>query len=468
MPNQVREFVREFCAKHKGLEPEERNKRIVEEVKRKFDVILSRHQIYRIVSQIDEIREKIAPLNENEPKQPWEVVDGKYILKTKHGTFGLSVEQVDLIFKDYSKFGANLSGEEILRKYKLKPEAWQALKNKLRLYKASHVISPHTAENLPEKEVDQKVEEAIGAHIDTIKEKMVLTHHRRFKAEALEAMRIVQNVDYFLGHLKSKMETWTPPTYKVNATPIKAPGELTVVLTDLHYKIGKYEEVNARTDEVAKECIDRKEGTVNVLLTGDLAETLCSEMMHDSQVNSMKGHDVFETMLQIADSIEKFLVKIAESGKTVHFRGIGGNHDRISRQHDQDIRRTGALVIYELISRALKLTDIKVEYYTEKINKFVSGNLAFVFHHGDDGFSKRKPEDILWKNGIAGKYNVIVHGDKHTLTMRETKDATMIGVPAMAGEGEYDKRLDLHSEPGAIFVNENSHGTADIQLKRLS
>jgi hypothetical protein len=467
MPDKAKDFVREFCSKHKGLEPSERNRQVIEAVKQKFNIILSRHQIYRILSQIDEIREKIAPLNEKEDKQPWEVVDGKYILKTKHGTFGLSVEQVDLIFKDYSKFGANLSGEEILRKYKLKPEAWQALKNKLRLYKASHVISPFTAENLPEKEVDEKVEEAIGAHIDTIKEKMVETHHRRFKAEALEAMRIVQNVDYFLSHLKERMATWNPPEYKVKAKETKAAGEFTVFLTDLHYRNGKYEEITQRTDEVAAECAKRTEGSVNVVINGDLAETLCSEMMHDSQIGSMQGHDVFETMLQIADAIEKFLVKIAETGKRVHFRGIGGNHDRISRLHDQDIRRTGALVIYELISRALKLTDIRVEYFTEKINKFVSGNLAYVFHHGDDGFSKRKPEDILWKNGIAGKYNVIVHGDKHTMTMRETKDATMIGVPAMAGEGEYDKRLDLHSEPGAIFVSENKHGTADIYLKRL-
>ena len=83
-------------------------------------------------------------------------------------------------------------------------------------------------------------------------------------------------------------------------------------------------------------------------------------------------------------------------------------------------------MIYELIKRGLSNLDVEIEYYMEDVTKFTEGNLHFILHHGDEGFSNRKPEDILWKNGDQTKYNVIIHGDKHNVTVKETKEATMI------------------------------------------
>jgi predicted phosphodiesterase len=70
----------------------------------------------------------------------------------------------------------------------------------------------------------------------------------------------------------------------------------------------------------------------------------------------------------------------------------------------------------------------------EDISKFTEGGLRFITHHGDENFSKRKPEDVLWKNGDQTKYNVILFGDKHNVTIKETKDATMIGLPSLSGK----------------------------------
>ena len=81
-----------------------------------------------------------------------------------------------------------MSGEEILQKYKIKPEVFTLLKNKLRLYKASDVISPFTAETLPEEELDEKIHEAIDDNISRTKEKMIKTYEVTFKKEAKKAM----------------------------------------------------------------------------------------------------------------------------------------------------------------------------------------------------------------------------------------------------------------------------------------
>ena len=466
-----KEFIRRKLEENSHLKPAERNKVIIEEFRKKYDRILTRHDIYHVLQDLKNLQDTLSGINgeAKEEKKKYEVKDGWYFFYGKYATYKLTVDQVDALFRDYSKYGANLSGEEICRKYMLKPEAFQLIKSSLRLFKASHVISPHTAEVSTDEELDDKVEEAIGAHSDRVREKMVRSHSQREKEEGLKARKSLANIENLMAEVKLFAETVERdlPKYDIKTKPTKAPGECAVFFSDTHFRNGKYDEVIGRMTSIADDAISRKEGTVNVFFLGDLAETLCPEMMHDSQFAIMERHDVARTIFAIVDAFSLFIARIANSGKKVNFYGIGGNHDRISRLHDQDIRRTGAIMVYEFLKRTIRNARVNVEYFTEKINKVESGNLAYVFHHGDDGFSNRKPEDILWKNGTQGKHNVIIHGDKHTITAKETKEATMIGVPALCGQGEYDKRLDLHSKPGYVIVEENSSGSADVSIKRL-
>jgi len=46
----------------------------------------------------------------------------------------------------------------MMHKYRLKPEAWDAIKRAFRLNKYSHVVSPFTADNVSEEELDARVE----------------------------------------------------------------------------------------------------------------------------------------------------------------------------------------------------------------------------------------------------------------------------------------------------------------------
>ena len=67
----------------------------------------------------------------------------------------------------------------------------------------------------------------------------------------------------------------------------------------------------------------------------------------------------------------------------VTFRGIGGNHDRIGKTNTEDIQRTAALCIYEMIKRGLSRTEIDVGYFVEKINIINANRLQYIIHHGD-------------------------------------------------------------------------------------
>ena len=153
--------------------------------------------------------------------------------------------------------------------------------------------------------------------------------------------------------------------------------------------------------------------------------------MHPGQEATMELVGI-DLMLFISNLFEQFLYEIYASGKRVIFSGIGGNHDRLGKTHSEDQARTGALVIYELLKRGLCKTEIQVDILRNSVNAFDYGDTRFIIAHGDDGFSNKKPEDVLWKNGDNTKHNVILNGDKHNATLRETKGATWVQVPALA------------------------------------
>ena len=124
----------------------------------------------------------------------------------------------------------------MLAKYELKPEVWHMIKNRLRLYKDSNVISPHTAENTPEEQLETIITEASVRHIDTIKQKMVKTHEVLFKEESKRAIKTLSNVEYFLENVerfikeyKPKNIHFTPQNISIGLPP------LTIAMSDFHF-----------------------------------------------------------------------------------------------------------------------------------------------------------------------------------------------------------------------------------------
>jgi len=97
-----------------------------------------------------------------------------------------------------------------MHKYKFKPEAWDAIKRAFRLNKYSHVVSPFTADNLPEDELDERVNDAIETHHDTLVEKLTYTHERKFKKEAKAAFKAKGNLEYFVEKLREAVAEYVP------------------------------------------------------------------------------------------------------------------------------------------------------------------------------------------------------------------------------------------------------------------
>lgn len=468
MNRNIKEFILEKFEELRDIPARERNEQIIKSVKSKFNEIIGSREIYEICQRIRKMQDKIEKINDSvKSKKPYEIIDGHYVFHRKDDApFRFSIEEIDSMFLDFSSKGNNLTGEEMLQKYELKPEAWQIIKSRLRLYKASNVISPYTAENTPEEELDEKVEYAISRHRDTIKAKMVKTYERQAKEDAKRAFKTLGNIEYFLENLREFIVDYKPIEVDYVRPKQLNNDRIEIAFSDIHIGKQNTSDIIRRFDEIYDYIKNRPESNINIICLGDLGESFAPGGMHPGQVENMEMHG-FELMMFIVNTFEKFLIWLDKIGKNVTFRGIGGNHDRFGQNNNQDTQRTAALCIYEMVKRWLDKTEVQIEYFIEKINTFRIGDLNYIIHHGDNNFDRKKQEDILWKNGNNQLYNIILHGDKHSGKFQETKQATMVQVPMLAGKWEYDTMLDLHSEPWFVVIEQNRHNTADISFKRL-
>lgn len=431
-----------------------------------------KQMLWMAIWDITERREIVNELNKQvKSQEKYQVSDNHYIFTlSEWKMFPMEISMVDNIFYDYSDKWGNMSAEEILRKYSLKPEVWNKLKNALRLYKKSHTLSPVSMERMSSEQLDWHIDNAINEHIhDKYTGRFVKSYEKIKEKDYIKKSKVLANIDNMLEHMQTYLESYEPLALEwviesnnyINET-------LDVWFWDLH--LGKAEsiEVVERIHRLTDYLKKRPEKNINLISFWDLVESLHEGGMHPWQVEAMDNMYWFDLMLFVVQILEWMIFDLYRAGKNVKFIWLWGNHDRLGKTHNDDIARTWALMIYELIKRWLSNIDVEIQYIRESHTSIDLGNFNYIIEHWDlSGFPRRKIEDILWKNGVQWRYNIVMHGHLHNIQITETKDATKIGIPWLAWAGEFDSRLDLHSEPGVVLITKNEQGTADIFVKRL-
>lgn len=168
-----------------------------------------------------------------------------------------------------------------MAKYQLKPEVFHMIKNRLRLYKDSNVISPYTAENTPEEELDTIITEASARHIDTIKGRMVRTHEKLYAEESKRAIRIISNTEYFLGNLNKFIESYEPKNIEfVPQTISPSFPPLTIAMSDFHFGKKDTQSIVNRMSKIRDYILSQPNSEVHIMSLGDLAEAFVEGGMH--------------------------------------------------------------------------------------------------------------------------------------------------------------------------------------------
>jgi len=472
--------VHESYEKHKDWDVQKLYTRIKDDVynllwidKKSLTKYNIKQILWMAVWDIEERREVIEQLNNEVKKvEKYQVSDNHYIFTLQEWKmFPIEIELVDQIFYDYSEKGWNMSADEVSRKYKLRPEVWIKLKNALWLYKKSHTLSPVSMERMSDNELDEHIDKSINEHIyDKYTWRFINSYEKLKEKDYIKKSKILANIDNFLEHMQSYIEWYKPIEFNWirDENNNFTNNTLDVWFWDIHLWKAWSDEVISRIETLMSYLKWRPEKYINLISFWDMVETLVEWWMHPWQIENMDWIYWFDLILQTANILEQLLLWLYKAGKEVRFIWLWGNHDRLWKSNQEDIARTWALMIYELVKRWLKDIDIQIDYIRESHTSIDLGNFNYIIEHGDlSWFPKRKVEDILWKNWIVWRYNIIMHWHLHNISISETMNATKIGIPGLAWAWEYDSRLDLHSEPWVVLVTKNEQWTPDIMVKRL-
>lgn len=455
--------------------------RIADKVNKELSCSLDAEDVKEIIQKTKELlksgKVELQELNDAiQDDKKYDFIDNNYIIYTQVNSkewkvkqkYTLPVELVDGIFNDFSKHWANLSGEAICKKYNLKPKVWQLIKSNIWLYKDSHILSPMSMDKADQEgKVDELILEATYNNFqDKYKNKYYEADKTTLLKEYKKLARAWGTIEGFLAHIEPMLNTIKP--IKIEA--IKHPpyrGAIPVYhIGDPHLGKMETEKVIQRLWAVAEDIKHEKSKDIYINCLGDIFETLVSGGMHVWQLESMGGIYGADLFMYGVNVFVDFFTKILKTGKTIHFVGIWGNHDRATKLNEDDPNRTYATIFYEMLKAYMKNAKMSFQIIRETIGSFEVDGIQYLSHHGER-LDKKNPEKIAWKFADTGKPVVLVSAHEHNEQIYTGKNVTHIKINALAGQNQFDKDMLMDSYPWYTKTVRNEFWLPDILSKRL-
>jgi len=462
-------------------------RKIQDRIQDELDVSIWHWTVHRILErckeQLDERKEALKWLEKDLEDKLYDHDDENlYVYTRKINHLGekesrrheIPFDVVNPMVRDYVRKGNNMTQQQVMDKYGLKDKVWNALKSALNLTKHSWVCNEVYLRVLE----DKYGEEEMIKYIDETAFKTVEDKYKRLEVDRFDkakereiekAISILRGRENWLDQLNRYLTTYEPIKVNFKRKELKNNDVYDVGMSDFHFWY-QSNNVAIRMHRATNYLINRPESNINLMCLWDLVENIVpwGEMhVWQQQHQDMFG---FELMMFTVKQFESMLLELYKANKIITFTGIAGNHDRLAKNHGEDIQEMWAQVMYELIKRWLEQCDIDIQYLSEKTNTYDTSQIRYILHHGHEKFSnkaQRNPDKILRDHGSKEKPNVVMYGDKHNINVRETNNATIVGLPAFADRWEYTKRLDLYSEPWLVWFKKNEHGKIDLDIKRL-
>lgn len=418
------------------------------------------------------LKELVSSVEEDEKKYDYNEETGHVILYPDwRGCLWhpIAVETLDEMIAYYSRKWRDWSWQKIQYEFKLTPKVRWFIKSTFNIYKDTVPFSIITLMNADDNELEQmaneKAEHTLSAKMVDIYEKS----HIRAKDLLLKQLFTKnQRIEERLSTLYDATSDYVHITFKPTKHQWNGNTKY-VVIADAHLGKQWTDWIIWRFEKLTWELIDCEESKIHITFLWDLWEQFVARWekhpwMKLWMEDGIRTEDVF---MLVYDVFLNMLISLHNAWKTVVFNWLWWNHDSFEANKDYDPLRTPAMLIYRLLDRALKWTNVAVNILRNKINIIDEWPFRFIYLHWD----MVNQNNIKWyvmKYIIDGKYLVIVTWDKHHSTMQEISDrATRIQCAALAWEWEHDKNLWLSSVPWAIYIHKNIDDMADVIFKKF-
>lgn len=463
-------------------------RKIRDELSQELNVELTFHNIRDIINrQITKTREKLQEMSEDfseeldtEEDENWNVLINLYHKLTDSTTWEIVTKKYQInmevfvdIVRDFSKYWANKTGEQIKQKYDLSQWAWWFLKNRLHIYKDTHVLPPIVADYINQTYGEDALQERIEKeHIQWLQDQYIEKHKETAenvkKKELKRLWKIHANITNFLEYMEDFLENYQPREFQKveRCEESYKKEETTYVFWDIHIGWPWTNKAEERLRKMTQNIIEDNPKKAHIICLWDLAETLKEWGMHPWQIEEMDWPFNWDLVTYIAEIFENMLYDLYSEWIEVEFDWIWWNHDRLGKSREEDQRRTWAFFIYKMIEKALKYTDIEINYTTSAIKSIDKWNKNFIISHWE--LNSQAKQRVMLEYSKAWAYNILLMWHLHHYNATEINEKLMeVYAPALAEPNKYAEDNCYSSQNWYLQLQENNEELLDVALKRL-
>lgn len=285
--------------------------------------------------------------------------------------------------------------------------------------------------------------------------------------------------------IKTTLESELSKTYVPVHKEVDGHIEGVLKLADLHFgaHIRNLVLTADYDSDILSKSLHRAADTVNSLsfakchvhINGDLIESL-SGLNHINSWMSMDKDQVGPNAIMLCVKLlHEIFSKIVNLGE---IKIIGGNHDRLSKNNDEEVKGGAA----ELIAWGLRLMGYSVEFHSYIITHQVNG-INHINLHGDKVLSKRSTKEIIWKYGRPekGVFNYIFEAHLHSVAEKlsasqiekfetitdDNVDYRRMRLPSLFTGNYYSETLGVGANAGYVVVSDNGEGKPNTLIYSL-
>ena len=344
-----------------------------------------------------------------------------------------------------------------------------------------HILEEHTEEEIAEFALKNKA----SASLNKIVEKRASFIEKKY-FESQEKIHDLKNIQKFIEESIDRYYNRTEEE-KEQLKNVEIFGKYIdvcyVMYSDIHYG-KKYDNpvfgrgfnkdiAHERMMQIAKKTVDyirfKNLNKLFMLFGGDMFESVMTSGMRAEHLRTMDLVGIDQILYGVDSQIEflKYLRENLGSNFPIIISYLGGNHDRIGKDRDDDQERTGSLIAYNMIEREFKNDPsivIKIPrkpVFVEKMQNSELNDLCIIAHHGDSELIKKKPHEMVSLYGIGNSgYHLVVNGHWHAteISFNAGTNYMEISLPSVCSVDEFIlDRMGSNQLPGFLIgICENS------------
>jgi hypothetical protein len=379
-------------------------------------------------------------------------------------SYDIAVNVVDQAFLAHSRAGLNLTEQQVINLLEIDKDQFRVIKTRLGLCKDSSTVGPYTEFISTPEEIYKLIADLTGdllKSLSNVDDPIRATLIREVKKQAIISQNKNVLFESFVKDLKTSIGKIEIRSLKGQTNGSADGAEITAILSDLHFGVVN-EKYNLKIAESklaeVQEHINlyasfNPEVSINIALPGDIMHNISGVMHPNSWKHTEVGVWGANAIIKPFELLLNFLLGITNLS-SVYI--IGGNHDRLNANKQLENTAEGAKLLAYMLKAVLP-SPIIVEF-DSRIIKFNSGNLRFIFQHGDLGADKKKKvEEVVWEHGDPERFNLVITGHHHSRIIArgdDTHKAMRISVPSFSPEDDYAKDCGYSNNPAIIIIAE--------------